>query len=272
MKLVKPFTAVLILVLTTLGVFATAYAQGGDAAHGAQLFASDCAVCHGDRAQGRIGATLAKDFPAIRVDALLNETISNGVPGSVMPVWSAAKGGPLKDADIQDLVAFIQSLGHQAPTVIPGPTATNLPLPPTAVKYPPGDATRGAAVFAQNCALCHGDKGQGRIGATLQKDWPSLNVTALLDSTIARGVANSKMPAWSKSNGGPLTDQEIADAAAFIQTLKPGTQPTSAAVPVPEGGPFSGALALVCIGLLILLGGIVLAVVLAGSRTKPQQS
>ena len=272
MKFVKPFGAGLILVLAVFGIFATAYAQGGNATRGAQLFATNCAVCHGDQAQGRIGATLAKDFPGIRVDALLNETISNGVQGSVMPAWSSAKGGPLTAADIADLVAFIQSLGHQAPTVIPGPTATNLPLPPTAAKFPPGDATRGAAVFAQNCVLCHGDKGQGRIGATLQKDWPGLNVTALLDSTIARGVAGSKMPAWARSNGGPLTDQEIADAAAFVQTLKPGAQPTSSAAPAPEASPFSGTLALVCIGLLILLGGIVLAVVLAGSRAKPEQT
>lgn len=272
MKLVKPFTVALTLVLTTVGVFATAYAQGGDATRGAQLFASDCAVCHGDRAQGRIGATLQKDWPGINVDALLNETISNGVQGSVMPAWSAAKGGPLTDADINDIVAFIRSLGHQAPSVIPGPTATNLPLPPTVVQFPTGDATRGAAVFAQNCVVCHGDKGQGRIGATLQKDWPGINVDALLDSTIARGVAGSKMPAWAKSNGGPMSDQEIADAAAYVRTLKPGNQPTSVPSAVPQGGPFSGSLALVCIGLLILLAVIVLVVVLAGSRPKPQQT
>ena len=271
MKLLKLLVVALTLVLTTAGIFATAYAQGGDATRGAQLFAKECAVCHGDRAQGRIGATLRKDFPGIRVDALLKETISNGVPGSVMPAWSQAKGGPLSDAQIDDLVAFIRSLGHQAPTVvIPGPTATNLPLPPTAVTFPPGDATRGAAVFAQNCAICHGDQGQGRIGATLQKDWPGINVDALLETTISRGVAGSKMPAWAQSNGGPLTDQEIADAAAYVQTLKPGKQPTAAPANVPQAGPFSGTWALVCVGLLILVAAVVFAIVLAGSRSKRQ--
>ncbi|HEX7594295.1 MAG TPA: c-type cytochrome, partial [Anaerolineae bacterium] len=198
MKLFRPLFAALILLLATAGIFATASAQGGDATRGAQLFAQDCAVCHGDRAQGRVGATLAKDFPGIRVEALLKETISNGVQGSVMPAWSSAKGGPLSDAQINDLVAFIQSLGHQAPSVVPGPTPTNLPLPPTVVKFPAGEATRGAAIFAQSCVLCHGEKGEGRIGATLQKDWPGLSVDALLDATIARGVAGSKMPAWAK--------------------------------------------------------------------------
>src|SRR5450759_348656 len=110
MKLFRPLFAALILLLATAGIFATASAQGGDATRGAQLFAQDCAVCHGDRAQGRVGATLAKDFPGIRVEALLKETLSNGGQGSVMPAWSSAKGGPLSDAQINDLVAFIRSL------------------------------------------------------------------------------------------------------------------------------------------------------------------
>ncbi|MDE3090197.1 MAG: c-type cytochrome [Chloroflexota bacterium] len=268
MKLFKLFVAALTLVLTTIGIFATAYAQGGDAAHGAQLFAQNCAVCHGDRAQGRVGATLAKDFPGIRVDSLLKEIISNGVQGSVMPAWSKAKGGPMSDADVDDLVAFIRSLGHQAPTVPPGPTATNPPLPPTAVKFPPGDLTRGALVFSQNCVVCHGEKGEGRIGATLQKDWPGINVESFLDATIARGVAGSKMPAWAKSNGGPLSDQEIADVAAYVRTFKPGLQPTVAPSSVPQGAPFGGTLALVCGVLLVIVGVVVLAVFLAGSRSK----
>jgi mono/diheme cytochrome c family protein len=259
----------LTLVLTAAGLFATAYAQGGgDATRGAQLFAKDCAVCHGDRAQGRIGATLAKDFPGIRVDALLKETISNGVQGSVMPAWAKSKGGPLSDAEIDDLVAFIRSLGHQAQTVPAGPTATNPPLPPTAVKFPTGDATRGVAIFAENCVPCHGDKGEGRIGATLQKDWPGINVDSFLDSTIARGVGGSKMPAWAKSNGGPLTDQDIADVAAYVQTLKPGKQPTTVPANVPQGGPFGGTLALLCVGALVLVGLVIVAIVLATSRIR----
>lgn len=273
MKLFKPLVAALTLVLTTVGIFATAYAQGsGDATRGAQLFAKDCAVCHGEHAEGRIGATLAKDWPGIRVDALLKETISNGVQGSVMPAWSQAKGGPLTDAQIDDLVAFIRSLGHQAPSVVPGPTATNPPLPPTPVTYLPGDATRGAAVFAQNCTPCHGDNGEGRIGATLQQDWPGLNVESFLEATIARGVGGSKMPAWARSNGGPLTDQEIADAAAYVRTLKPGKQPTAVPAELPQGGPFGGTLALLCVGVLVLIGLVIGAIVLATSRTKAKSA
>ncbi len=251
--------------LTTFGIFATAYAQGGDANKGAQLFAKNCAVCHGDRAEGRVGARLAKDFPGIRVDALLYETISNGVQGSVMPAWSQAKGGPLTDGEISDLVAFIRSLGHQAPTVPAGPSSTPAPGISPAATFPPGDASRGAAVFSQNCAVCHGDRGQGRVGAVLSKDWPGVEPQLLIESTIARGVAGSKMPAWAKPNGGPLSDQEIADAAAFIRTLRQsgGSSATAGSEPLSvQGGP----IALICGGLVIVLGVVALAIGLAGSR------
>lgn len=254
--------------LLTFGVFAVAYAQGGDPARGAQLYTQNCAVCHGDRAQGRVGARLAKDFPGIRVDAFLKETISNGVQGSVMPAWSKEKGGPLSDTEIDDLVAYIRSLGHVAPTVPAGPTATLPPAPSPVATFPPGDSTRGAVIFAQNCAVCHGDRGQGRIGATLQKDWPGIQPQAFIEATVSQGVPGSKMPAWSKTFGGPLTDQEIADAAAFVRTLKqPGPTPTP--VPAsPDSGLFSSPVALVC-GVLVLVAGVaILAAGLAVGRSR----
>src|SRR5512143_1022904 len=142
----------LTLMLLMVGIFATAYAQGGDAGRGRQLYVQNCAVCHGDNAEGRVGARLAKDFPGIRVDAALKETISNGVSGSVMPAWATAKGGPLTDPQIDDLVAYIRSLAHQAPPVPTGPlTATSAaPVPSPAATFPQGDTSRGATVFAQN--------------------------------------------------------------------------------------------------------------------------
>jgi mono/diheme cytochrome c family protein len=269
MKLFKGVAFALLVFITTLTLFATASAQGGDVTRGKKLYDQDCAVCHGDRAQGRVGATLAKDFPGIRVDALLKEIISNGVQGSVMPAWAKSKGGPLSDAEIDDIVAYIRSLGNIAPTVVaPRPTTQVAPMPSPIATFPAGDAKRGAQVYTENCVLCHGANGEGRIGATLSRDWAGINVTTFLNTTIARGVAGSKMPAWSQSYGGPLTNQQIADVGAYVNTIKQTGAPAPTAVPVdvPQGGVVTGTLLLICFGLLVLVGAVVLAFGLAGSR------
>ena len=271
MKYWKWMMGALMMALVSIMFVATAGAQGGDVTRGATLFAANCAVCHGDRAQGRVGATLAKDFPAIRVNALLKQTIANGVAGSVMPAWSTAKGGPLTDPQIEDIAAFIQSLSHQAPTVIITRQATNAPTlgrPSPAATMPPGNAERGARIFAENCAVCHGARGEGRIGASLQKDFPSVNVQAALDATIARGVTGTKMPAWSKAFGGPLTDQEIADAATFIRSLKKPVELPAPTESIPQGGNIGGWLGLLCFGGVVVIGALVLWFGLASARGK----
>ncbi|MBI5033117.1 MAG: c-type cytochrome [Chloroflexi bacterium] len=265
----KWFALTLFIVSATLVMVATAHAQTGDAARGQKLFAQDCAVCHGDRGQGRVGATLAKDFPGIRVDVLLKDTISNGVQGSVMPAWAKSKGGPLTDAEIDDIVAYIRSLGNIAPTLPPVTLPpTRQPILPTPVAtFPPGDSTRGAQVYNANCAVCHGANGEGRVGATLRKDWSGINVMALLDTTISRGVAGSKMPAWAQSNGGPLSNQEISDVAAYILTLKRAGPPI-ASPPVAPSSDIGGMVALVCGGLVLIIGIVVLVLGLAIARSR----
>lgn len=265
MKNRRWFLFVALALSATFFIFRTAYAQG-NVDRGKAAFLKNCAVCHGDDARGRVGPTLKKDFPGIRVDLFLKETISNGVDGSVMPAWSKAKGGPLTDAEIDDIVAFIRSLGRPTPpiNITPPPTETAPPLPPPASTFPAGDAARGAQVYAANCEVCHGDRGQGNIGATLRKDWPGLNPEAFIEATVSRGVAGSRMPAWGQSNGGPLTNQQIADVTAYIRTLRPAPQPTSAPPNIPTGGLFGNTTALIIAALVIIVGGIVLGVGLMG--------
>jgi mono/diheme cytochrome c family protein len=88
------------------------------------LYAENCAVCHGENLQGRVGATLAKDWPSIRPDLGIRRTIAAGIQGTVMPAWSQASGGPLDEAEIDDLVAFILSTEGSPPHTPAAGTAT----------------------------------------------------------------------------------------------------------------------------------------------------
>lgn len=235
-KLYVPIAAVIGLLFVGVGLVA---AQGGDPKRGAELYAANCAVCHGPEGKGRIGVKLLKDFPSINETAFLVQTITNGVEGSRMPAWSQAKGGPLSDQDIADVAAYVAGLLGGSEPVAPAPTAAVVNITPAPGVT--GDPNAGAVVFAQNCAVCHGERGQGRIGVTLVKDWPAINPSAYIRATVEKGVEGTLMPTWLDQNGGPLTAKEIDDVSAFIVSLgaaQPSASPTVAptATPVQPGG------------------------------------
>jgi mono/diheme cytochrome c family protein len=100
----------------------------GELELGAKLYSENCAVCHGGDGQGRVGATLAKDWPSIRPDLQVQEIITNGIPGSPMVAWSQENGGPLSGDEIDALVYYILSWETGGPTRI-YPTSTPITLP-----------------------------------------------------------------------------------------------------------------------------------------------
>ena len=225
---------------------------------GAQLFAENCAVCHGPNGEGRVGAELSKDWPSIRPDLRVKMGIEEGVAGSPMPAWSQENGGPLTDDEIESLTLYILSWETGGlPDLSPIPTYT--PRPPiTPIPDVEGDPNRGAVLYAENCAVCHGPNGEGRVGVSLAKDWPAIRPDLRVKSVIERGVSGSPMSPWSQTNGGPLTDEDVNDVVAFVlswpasaQSLALTPTPAQAATPSVFSGPL-GAL-VVLIGLLVLV-------------------
>ena len=222
---------------------------------GGKLYAENCSVCHGADGQGRVGATLAKDWPSIRPDLRVQTVIENGVSGSPMPAWSQAKGGPFNDEEIDSLVCYILSWQSGAPPAIyPTPTAMQRPVitPPPGVT---GDPNAGANTYDLNCAMCHGLNGAGRVGATLAKDWPSIRPDLAIKSTIERGIQGSAMPAWSQAYGGPLAEEEINNLVAYILTWStPANPPTLVPTPVSnEPGQGAGWQLWVILGVLAVV-------------------
>src|SRR3989304_883566 len=130
-----------------------------------------------------------------------------------------------------------------------------------------GDPVRGGELYVENCAVCHGVDGKGRIGASLDsfsgiephaamqtiiaegvpgsvmpawalaKAWPSTDPQVYVRQVVSQGIEGSLMPAWADSAGGPLSDEDVADVAAFILTLEPAAAPTPIPPPAaPPGG------------------------------------
>jgi mono/diheme cytochrome c family protein len=135
------------------------------------------------------------------------------------------------------------------PSLAPGATVTLLPAiqgGPAVVATPgAGDAAAGAAVFLKNCSPCHGNQAQGGIGPALRNNPVITSGDQAVFNTIAGGIAGSKMPAWSMSNGGPLTSSDISNVIAYLKTLQnvqPLPSPTEAPAeptetPLPANAP-----------------------------------
>lgn len=158
-------------------------------AGGRSAFNVNCSQCHGSGAQGFKGYPNLNDDEWLwggTLDAIAY-TITHGIRNetdkkarvSDMPAFG--KDGVLKPAEIGDVAEFVLSLGGKAKDAV--------------------SADRGGKLFADNCAACHGDKGQGNaeLGA------PALNNDIWLyggdKASIAETIANSRkgvMPAWGK--------------------------------------------------------------------------
>jgi cytochrome c oxidase cbb3-type subunit III len=178
-------------------------------AGGRSAFAVNCSQCHGLDAAGRRGFPNLNDDDWVwggKLDDILF-TITHGVRNgadadarnSQMPRFLADN---ILNADqIGDVAEYVLSISGQ-----------------------PHDATaagRGQPLFAQDCAACHGDKGQGNkdLGAPRLSDniWLYGGDKATIVQTISF-ARNGVMPNW----GARLDPVTIKELAVYIHSLGGG--------------------------------------------------
>jgi cytochrome c oxidase cbb3-type subunit 3/ubiquinol-cytochrome c reductase cytochrome c subunit len=84
----------------------------------------------------------------------------------------------------------------------PGPEP-EVPRPDQVVDFP--------TLYKQNCAACHGEKGQNGAAISLANPvYVELAGEAHMRNVIAKGVAGKLMPAFAVSAGGMLTEQQVS--------------------------------------------------------------
>ena len=183
---------------------------------GARLYAQNCAVCHGETGTGGVGVPLALPaFLASVDDIYLRETIHRGRPGRVMPAFTR-----LSAAEIDAIVAHLRSWQKDAAT-------------PTFMRaHIPGDSHKGAALFAQHCAACHGEHGQGGhgTGVTFSRPRdlpiiaPALNNSGFLaaasdemiKATLMRGREGTPMVSFLKQG---LSESDINNVVSYVRSF-----------------------------------------------------
>jgi mono/diheme cytochrome c family protein len=212
---------------------------------GTDLYAQNCAICHGAAGEG-IGANPGLDNEGVRgleYESLFN-VISRGRYNTAMPGWSVDEGGILTNAEVEQMVVFIQSADWSqvaeriAELGLTPPTSAEIEVPADLLamvaSLPGGDMlSAGLTLYAENCAACHGT---GLEGSALA---PSLLDPALLaqdDSAIARtiseGVPGTLMAGWRNV----LSSEDIAALIGFIRGWE-DLQTAGVALPVLETAP-----------------------------------
>jgi len=98
---------------------------------GSQLYATFCGHCHGADAKGykadNAPSLVNPTFLESADDAFIHRSIAAGRPGTSMAAYSAKVGGPLDDAAIDRIVAFLRAQGPAAGAIAAAPPADPSP-------------------------------------------------------------------------------------------------------------------------------------------------
>jgi mono/diheme cytochrome c family protein/rhodanese-related sulfurtransferase len=167
-----------------------------------------CAVCHGENGEGyKADAAPALNHPAYLgsvSDALLRDAIGNGRTGSTMSAWSKEHGGPLDDAGIDALIAFMRSWYTGEPLKLDD-------------RKGPGNPGDGAELYAQHCARCHGARGiegpNARIGDPAFLKHAS-------NGFLRLAIAEGRPPTPMEGFGERLGPQGVQDIIMLLRTFE----------------------------------------------------
>jgi len=191
------------------------------------LYAQNCAACHGT--EGRGGASIALADPvylAIVDEKAVHNVVANGVRGTSMPAFAQSAGGLLTEEQINAITSgMLSRWGRKG--ILDG---TN---PPSYAAKTTGDTTRGEIAFGTYCASCHGSEGRGgsKASAISNDSFLALVSDQGLRTIVITGRPDLRAPDWRRNvPGKPMSDQEITDVVAWLASRRvqsPG-QPYSA--------------------------------------------
>jgi len=209
--------------------------QPADRTLGELVYRDNCAVCHGERGDGRGHAvhhfrSPPRDFTKGRykirstvggqppTDDDLRRSIVEGLPGTGM-----VPQDHLNDAEVRAVIAYVKAL---SPRFAEAPAPRLLAMPPEPPPRPDVLARGRRAYDKAECAECHGKEGRG--------DGPSAKDLAIKPTDLTRrpfkvgpavrdiartlltGLDGTPMPSYQ----GVLEDDELWDLASWVDALK----------------------------------------------------
>lgn len=202
----------------------------GAVRRGRSLYLLGCASCHG--ADGR-GTGQGPDLRGVGAASVDFQLSTGRMPNTQPDRQSVSKPSPYTRAQIDDLVAYVASLG-------PGP-----PIPD--VSSPRGDLQEGARLYLNNCAACHSAAGNG--GAlSLGRDAPTLHDATPVQVAEAMRTGPGQMPVFGTQT---FTPKQVNSIVRYVEYLKKPQSPGGFSLGLV--GPITEGLVAILIGLGALM-------------------
>ena len=165
-----------------------------------------CALCHGPDRAGHAN----DDAPSLRSETLMRTgfpefllfTVAYGRRGTAMGAYFEEVGGPMNNDELYRLVRWLK---EQV-------AVESIDLPPDPIS---GDTEKGRAIYASECANCHGDAGEGYIGPAIGNPaFLALASDAFLRYTIEHGRDGTEMQGF----GELLSPADLDAVTAFLRS------------------------------------------------------
>ena len=180
--------------------------------------ALNCTSCHLDGGRTRWAAPWVGIWGVFPEYRSRNAKV-NALPDRINDCFERSLNGrplPPDSREMIGILAYMQWLSREVPT---GKSVAGRGFRHIKRAQAP-DSVRGAQIYAQKCAACHGDEGQGTDAASGEAVYPPL--WGPKSFNIGAGMARlNTAAAFVKANmplglGGSLSDQEAVDVAAFF--------------------------------------------------------
>lgn len=197
----------------------------------------NCRTCHLDSGAQVGGASFLgtfADFPQYRKRENAIGTLENRINGCMQRSMNG-RSLPVDGTEMKAFLAYMKFMS----TGVPVGTRSDLRgIPKIKAPARAANPVRGEAVYAENCASCHGDNGLGKLNEDTLADgylypplWgdDSFNTGAGMHRVLkAASFIKYNMPLGATANEPQLSNDDAYDVAAYINSkprpVKPGIE------------------------------------------------